>query len=207
MGLSGISVWGSDIGGFFAIGRDLPPELLVRWVQFGAVSAVMRTQRNGVALPPIERPQVEDPDQIENWRRYAKLHTRLYPYMRAAQRTYRRTGMPLMRHLALAYPDRPALAGLEDQFLFGPDLLAAPVLEPGVTERELTLPPGRWIDLWRSARYRDRDGGLTLARARVLKAKRQGDAARPARGAAAARPRRRRAAAPRRRHRHAGEHG
>jgi alpha-glucosidase len=169
MGLSGISVWGSDIGGFFAIGRELSPELLMRWVQFGAVSAVMRTQRNGVALPPIDRPQVEDPDQIANWRRYAKLHTRLYPYTLAAQAQYRHTGMPLMRQLALAYPGRSALAGREDEYLFGPDLLAAPVLEPGARERELALPPGRWIDLWRSARYRENDGGLTLTGAKPIR--------------------------------------
>ena len=57
MGLSGISTWGSDIGGFFAIGtRELSDELLMRWVQFGAVSPVMRMQRNGVAFPEKDRP-------------------------------------------------------------------------------------------------------------------------------------------------------
>ncbi len=105
IGMSGISTWGSDIGGFFALGtRELSDELLMRWVQFGAVSPVMRMQRNGVAFPEKERPQVEDDDQIENWRRYAKLHTRLLPYLQAADRVYRRTGLPIMRHLALVYP-------------------------------------------------------------------------------------------------------
>ena len=106
IGMSGISTWGSDIGGFFAIGeRALSDELLTRWVQFGAVSPVMRMQRNGVAFPEKDRPQVEDDDQIANWRRYAKLHTRLLPYLEAADRVYRRTGLPIMRHLALAYPN------------------------------------------------------------------------------------------------------
>ena len=51
MGLSGVSLWGSDIGGFFALARDqTDPELLKRWIQFGAVSGVMRTQANGFAL-------------------------------------------------------------------------------------------------------------------------------------------------------------
>ena len=51
-GSSGIAFWGSDIGGFFALGtRELTPELLIRWVQLGAVSPVMRTQANGVAVP------------------------------------------------------------------------------------------------------------------------------------------------------------
>ena len=85
MGLSGISTWGSDIGGFFAIGSDaLSPELLARWVQFGAVSGVMRTQADGIAVPEKPRPQVWDADQIDNWRRYTKLRTQLYPYIAAA---------------------------------------------------------------------------------------------------------------------------
>ena len=167
-GLSGVGIWGSDIGGFFALGQnELSPELLKRWVQFGAVSGVMRTQRNGVAVPPRDRPQVSDPDQIANWRRYAKLHTQLYPYLLAAQEDYRRLGLPLMRHLLLHYPTDARAAAADDEFLLGPDLLAAPVLTPGATEREVYLPPGRWVDLWRSARYMQRSGGLRLAKTNV----------------------------------------
>jgi alpha-glucosidase (family GH31 glycosyl hydrolase) len=174
IGLSGVSTWGSDIGGFFALGtRSLSDELLMRWVQFGAVSPVMRMQRNGVAFPERERPQAEDPDQIENWRRYAKLHTRLYPYLEAADRVYRRTGLPIMRHLALAYPTDEGSGAREDEYLFGPDLLAAPVIEPGATERDLYLPPGRWVDFWRALGYDRRSGGLALRRARVLSGRRE----------------------------------
>ena len=56
-----------------------------------------------------------------------------------------------MRHLLLAYPDDPQAAAIEDEFLFGPDILAAPVLDEGQTERAVYLPKGRWVDLWRSA--------------------------------------------------------
>ena len=174
IGMSGVSTWGSDIGGFFALGaRELTPELLRRWVQFGAVSPVMRTQRNGVAFPPKERPQVEDDDQIQNWRRYARLHTRLMPYLEAADRVYRRTGMPIMRHLALAYPSDERSLIQEDDYLFGPDLLAAPVIEPGATERELYLPPGRWVDFWRTLSYREGRGGLRLGRPTILDGRRE----------------------------------
>ncbi len=169
IGMSGISTWGSDIGGFFALGtRELSDELLMRWVQFGAVSPVMRMQRNGVAFPEKARPQVEEDDQIRNWRRYAKLHTRLYPYLEAANRVYRRTGLPIMRHLALVHPGDEGSLAREDEYLFGPDLLAAPVVEPGATERELYLPPGRWVDFWRALDYKPRRGTLRLRRARVL---------------------------------------
>jgi alpha-glucosidase (family GH31 glycosyl hydrolase) len=174
MGLSGVSTWGSDIGGFFALGQNsLSPELLQRWVQFGAVSPVMRTQRNGVAVPSRQRPQVEHDGQIANWRRWAKLHTQLYPYLVAAEREYRATGMPIMRHLALAEPGDPEAVARDDEFLFGPDLLAAPVVAEGARERTLYLPRGTWVDLWRSARYDEPSGGIELGRARLARGGRE----------------------------------
>jgi alpha-glucosidase (family GH31 glycosyl hydrolase) len=171
VGTSGISTWGSDIGGFFALGRNaVTPELLTRWVQLGAVSPVMRTQANGVALPPRDRPQVTDAGQLANWRRYAKLHTQLLPYLTAAHEEYVATGLPVMRHLGLVHPDE---AFPDDQFLFGPDLLAAPVLDPGVTSRKVQLPEGQWVDLWRAVSYRSSDGGLDLRRAELLSGDRE----------------------------------
>jgi alpha-glucosidase (family GH31 glycosyl hydrolase) len=170
-GSSGIGIWGSDVGGFFALGSNrLTPELLTRWVQLGAVSTVMRTQANGVSVPPqSDRPQVLDPGQVANWRRYTKLHTQLYPYLAAALDAYRRRGIPPMRQLALAYPADSRAVAAEDEFLFGPDLLAAPVLEPGATTRSLYLPAGRWVDLWRSAVYREGPGAIALRRARTMR--------------------------------------
>ena len=94
----------------------------MRWVQLGAASPVMRTQANGVAVPAKDRPQVIDPDQIDNWRRYTKLHTQLYPYLTAALKKYRRSGLPPMRHLALAYPKDGQAAAREDEFLLPPKL-------------------------------------------------------------------------------------
>lgn len=171
LGLSGVSTWGSDIGGFFTI--DAPPltgELLRRWVQLGALSPVMRTERDGIAIPrlPRPRPQVEDRGQIANWRRWTKLHTQLYPYLEAAQSAYRRTGLPIMRQLALAYPSDRRAGARDDEYLFGPDLLAAPVLDPGGRTRRAYLPAGTWVDLWRSARYERGSGGLSLTRPRLL---------------------------------------
>ena len=103
---------------------------------------VMRTQANGVAVPSKPRPQVIDPDQLANWRRYTKLHTQLYPYLTAALRTYRRTGMPPMRHLALVYPRDPRAVAREDEFMLGPDLLVAPVLEQGADRARALSPAG-----------------------------------------------------------------
>jgi hypothetical protein len=127
----------------------------------------MRTQANGVAFPSKDRPQVIDDDQIANWRRYTKLRTQLYPYLVAAQKAYRRSGMPLMRHLSLVDAGDPEPARSDDEFMFGPSLLAAPVVEDEARERRVYLPPGRWVDLWRSAKLAG-DGGLRLEHARVL---------------------------------------
>jgi alpha-D-xyloside xylohydrolase len=174
IGMSGVARWGSDIGGYNSFGEQerLTPELLKRWIELGAVSGVMRTKRSGIALPAYERPQVFDPDIIGVWRRYAKLHTQLLPYIQAADAEYRASGLPLMRHGLLTHPGDPRAIRADDQFMFGPDLLAAPVLSPGERRRRLYAPAGRWVDLWRSAGYRESDGSLRLTRASVLPGRR-----------------------------------
>jgi alpha-D-xyloside xylohydrolase len=180
LGTSGISRWGSDIGGYFsAVAGRLTPELLQRWIEFGAVSGVMRTEANGFKLTPYTRPQVTDPAILPLWRRYAKLRTQLYPYLVAADANYRRTGMPTMRALALVYPGDATASGQEDEFMFGPDLLAAPVHQPGQTRRNVYLPAGRWVDFWRALSYQDRDGSLKLRRAPLLKGARSVSLAAP----------------------------
>ncbi len=165
MGLSGVGVWGSDIGGFFSLTAPaLTPELLTRWVQFGAFSGVMRNQADGIGKP---LPQVIDPDQIDNWRRYAKLRTQLYPYIAGAAREYRETGLPMMRAMLLDFPHDRRVAGLEDQYMFGDDLLVAPVIEPGMTTRRTYLPKGKWVDFWRSFSYDEVSGEITAGTAKL----------------------------------------
>ncbi len=162
MGLSGVSLWGSDIGGFFALSeRQTSPDLLRRWIQLGFVSGVMRTQANGFALVPSPRAQIFERDLLPVWTRYARLRTQLYPYLDAAEREYDRSGLPIMRQLALHYPDDPQALAREDEFLFGPDILAAPVLTPGTSRRRVYLPPGRWVEWWRSVAL-DADGAPRL---------------------------------------------
>jgi hypothetical protein len=131
-------------------------------VQLGTVSGVMRTQQDGIAIPEYDRPQVYDPDQIGHFRRYAKLRTQLYPYVVAADREYRKSGLPIMRHLALVDPDDPAGTDRDDTFLFGPDLAVAPVVVPGATTRETYIPRGTWVDFWRAVEYRSADGAFVL---------------------------------------------
>jgi sulfoquinovosidase len=173
MGSSGVSRWGSDIGGFFALSeKQTTPELLSRWIQMGFASGVMRTQGNGFELSEQyagRRAQIIDPEVLPVWARYAKLRTRLLPEIERAERAYERTGMPIMRQLALLFPQDPVAVRQQDDYMFGDSLLVAPVMEPGQTERTVYLPKGRWVDLWRSA-----DAGLKrLKRAKVYKGGRE----------------------------------
>jgi alpha-glucosidase (family GH31 glycosyl hydrolase) len=165
IGMSGVSRWGSDIGGYDTIGDDpqLTPELLQRWIEFGAVSGVMRTKLSGIAIPSYTRPQIFDDGIIGVWRKFAKLHTQLYPYLRAADAEYRATGMPLMRAPALIEPGAPAT---DDAFGFGDALFAAPVVAQGQTVRDVRLPPGRWSQ---GLAYRSKDGAWMAKRAKALR--------------------------------------
>jgi alpha-glucosidase (family GH31 glycosyl hydrolase) len=148
MGLSGVSLWGSDIGGYFALSSpQTTPELLRRWIEVGFASGVMRTQADGFSLGSSPRAEIFDRDVLPVWAKYARLRTQLYPYLAQAERSYDRTGLPIMRQLALAYPADARATARDDEYLFGPDLLAAPVLDQGATTRGLYLPAGRWVDV------------------------------------------------------------
>jgi len=163
MGTSGVGLWGSDIGGFFALfGNSLSDEMLDRWVAFGALSVVMRSQKDGIAVPDTGRPQPWDESHLPVWRRYAKLHTQLYPYLRAALAQYYSGGLPVMRHHVLTNPNDPIATARDDQYMFGPDLLVAPVYQEGASERELYLPSGTWIEWWRSVEYQEAEGSFRV---------------------------------------------
>jgi len=159
MGLSGISYWGSDIGGFHALftaGRT-SPELLTRWLEFGAFSGIMRTEADGFGWPWQTTPKAEvwDPAVEPTWRKMTKLRTQLFPYTWQAANEYQQSGLPMMRHLGLAYPDAPEswgdgpnAAAARFEFMFGPDVLVAPVVDMGTTSRDVWLPPGQWVNFW-----------------------------------------------------------
>ncbi|MFA5786167.1 MAG: TIM-barrel domain-containing protein [Actinomycetota bacterium] len=174
MGLSGVAYWGSDIGGFHPLlhAERTTPELLTRWLEFGAFSGIMRTEADGDARPdvegittyPNERAQVWDPEVQPVWRKFSKLRTQLFPYIWQAAQEYQSTGMPIMRHLALAYPNDPKVYTSESEyeFLFGPDLLVAPVVEDGARERTLYLPQGKWINFWEAVTFDGATGSFDV---------------------------------------------
>ncbi len=166
MGTSGVGIWGSDIGGFFAMfGRSLRRRALRPLDRVWRALDVMRSQKNGVQVPEYDRPQPWDPDHLPIWRQYSKLHTQLYPYIQAAAEEYYATGRPIMQHHILTHPDDANATGRDDQYMFGPDILVAPVYMEGATERELYLPEGVWVEWWRSVRYGEEGGTFSLGAA------------------------------------------
>ena len=173
MGLSGISLWGSDIGGYFSVSTQVPalqPELLKRWIEVGFASGVMRNETDGLAGAgkTQSRTQITDAENLPIWAKYSKLRTQLYPYLSAAEKAYDNTGVPIMRSLMLDYPTDAKAVALQDEYGFGPDFLAAPVLKQGATTRSAYLPKGDWVDFWRSARLNPSTGALEPTGSTVL---------------------------------------
>ena len=148
-GLSGVPYWGSDVGGFFHAVPETG-ELYARWFQLGAFSPVFRSHgwvwREHV--PWAHGPEVE-----AICRRYAELRYRLLPYTYTLAWQAHTLGLPLMRPLVLNYPDDPRVWQLASEFLWGDDLLVAPVTREGATAWPVYLPAGGWFDFWTGARF------------------------------------------------------
>jgi alpha-D-xyloside xylohydrolase len=174
-GLSGIGWWTTDIGGFYDGNGNDPMfrELLVRWFQWAVFCPVTRLHgyrvNNDVAQrdPDPDKPYGEDEEldpkitggdnevwcwgeQVEGILRHCLLtRERLRPYVMRLMAEFSATGAPPMRPLFFDFPDDPAAWGVDDQHMFGPDLLIAPVLEFGARSRSVRLPAGsRWTEVW-----------------------------------------------------------
>ena len=97
-----------------------------------------------------------------------KLHTQLYPYIQAAAHEYYVTGMPIMQHHLLTHPGDAQATARDDQYMFGPDILVAPVYVQGATDRELLyLPEGTWVEWWRTVTYGELGGTFDLGAAEL----------------------------------------
>jgi len=143
MALSAPGVWAHDIGGFY--GPPPSPELYIRWAQFGLLSPLARAH----GTTPRE-PWEFGAAALAIFRRYAKLRTRLAPYLYTLAWEAHDAGLPMLRPLLLHYPDDPIAPLIDDCYLLGPDLLVAPVFSesPAPVARRLYLPPGVWVDFW-----------------------------------------------------------
>jgi alpha-glucosidase len=148
MGLSGFPFVGADIGGF----AEAPTaELYTRWLQAGVFYPFMRT--HSAFGTPDQEPWSYGIAYEEVNRRAIELRYRLLPHLYNVMREAAETGLPAMRPLMLEYPEDGTTYGMDDQFLFGSDLLVAPVLRAGLTQRGVYLPRGDWYDYWSGERH------------------------------------------------------
>jgi len=180
--LSGIPYWGTDVGGFVPT-KEFTAELFVRWFQFGAFCPLFRAHGrtwklrlpwgwntgdpgpveirnyNGAAIPDASELHNDKVEPI--CRKYLELRYRMLPYIYSAVRQCTQSGMPVMRALWLHYPDDPKAVACPDQFLWGRDILVAPVVEKEATTRTVYLPRGTWYDFWTGEKF---DGGREIER-------------------------------------------
>jgi alpha-glucosidase (family GH31 glycosyl hydrolase) len=158
--------WGSDIGGFWPNqANELTGELYTRWFQFAAFCPLFRSHgrtwklhsplgwNTGETGPVESRPlpaesELHNADVEPICRDYLNLRYQLMPYTYTVTREARDTGLPLMRALWLHYPTDSEAVERGDEYLWGRDLLVAPVVEKGAKSREVYLPPGDWYDWW-----------------------------------------------------------
>jgi len=180
--LTGIPYWGTDIGGFVPT-KEFTAELYLRWFQFAAFCPLFRSHGrnwklrlpwgwntgdsgpleinnyNGAAIP--DSSQLHNPQVEPICRKYLELRYRLLPYLYSAVRECATTGMPILRALWLHHPDDPKAVARQDEYLWGRDVLVAPVVEQGATSRKIYLPHGAWFDFWTGERVQ---GGAEISR-------------------------------------------
>jgi alpha-glucosidase len=151
-GLVGNAFSHSDVGGYTSLfGNVRSPELLLRWYELGAFSPVMRTHEGN---RPDDNLQIDsNAELIEGFVRWSKVHAHLAPYVQHLVIEAHATGLPAQRTLFLHYPlDRETFT-IQDQYLYGGDLMVAPVIEAGAVMRKVYLPEGEWRHVWSGADF------------------------------------------------------
>jgi len=160
--VSGIPWWTTDIGGFHGGDPDDPEyrELIVRWFQFGAFCPLFRLHGNREPTMPFGLEQTGGPNEPWSFGQEAYdgiteamfLRERLRPYVMAQMRVAHETGVPPMRPLFVDFPADPRTWEVDDCYMFGPDLLVAPVAQYEARHRDVYLPDGaRWTNAWTGA--------------------------------------------------------
>jgi alpha-glucosidase len=152
-GLLGNAYHHSDIGGYTSLfGNVRTAELLQRWTEMAAFTPVMRTHEGN---RPHDNLQIDQsPEVLAHFARFTRIWCHLAPYLRALSAQAETHGLPLQRPLFLEFPDDPAGYTIQDQYLYGPDLLVAPVHAAGLTNWCVHLPAGvAWTHLWSKTIY------------------------------------------------------
>ena len=176
--LSATPYWGSDIGGFFTT-KEYTGELYARWFQFAAFTPGFRSHgrkwflhrpwgwstgemgpdelgriQQGSVLP--DSSELLNPAIEPICKKYLELRYQLMPYTYSAARENYDTGLPLMRALWLHYPKDSMAVQCGNEYLWGRNILVAPVTEKGASTKKIYLPEGTWYDFWNNRKYEGR---------------------------------------------------
>jgi alpha-glucosidase (family GH31 glycosyl hydrolase) len=162
-GFIGFPTWGSDTGGYYAFSDR---EVFARWLQFSALTPIMEIGGIGSRSPwnmPAE-PRF-DTELIEIYARYVKLHHALIPYTAAQADLAGAQGLPIARAMIFDFPGDARFADSWDQYMYGPDLLVAPIWKSGAREREVLIPAGVWNLYWDQSQSWTGPATITVAAA------------------------------------------
>lgn len=151
-GISGMAFNHSDIGGYTTISSPIKNyhrsrELLYRWMEMSAFTPIFRTHEGN--QPENNVQFYTDAETLDTFARWAKVYAALFEYRKVLAQEASQTGLPMVRHPFLLYPQDPETWGITYQeFFLGDDFLVAPVTEAGATQLKVYFPAGEWVHLW-----------------------------------------------------------
>ncbi|KPF61667.1 alpha-glucosidase [Porphyrobacter sp. AAP60] len=151
-GLVGNAFSHSDVGGYTSLfGNIRTPELLLRWYELGAFSPVFRTHEGN---RPDDNLQIDSSSElIDGFVRWSRVYAALAPYVKHLVTEAQVSGLPAQRALFLHHPDDCETFTIQDQYLYGADVMVAPVIEAGAVMRRVYLPQGAWRHMWSGQDY------------------------------------------------------
>ena len=151
-GLVGNAYSHSDVGGYTSLhGNVRTEELMQRWFELGAFTPVMRTHEGN---RPDDNLQIDStPELLAGFARWSRVHAALAPWVRHLCDEAVATGLPAQRALFLHYPEDRETFTIQDQYLYGADLMVAPVIEEEAVMREVYLPEDEWVHVWTGERF------------------------------------------------------
>ena len=168
--MSGYSTWGSDIGGYqnsniANIPANDRANLFMRWTQFACFTPTMQMHRQVLPQPKgakeelLQYPWGYTAQALANYQFFARLHTRLFPYIYTYAKQASEIGVPILRPLVLIDQDDPQALAVQHAYHFGDEFLVAPIVTLNSNSRQVYLPAGTWVDFWSSAVH---NGGQTI---------------------------------------------
>ncbi|MGH3088883.1 MAG: TIM-barrel domain-containing protein, partial [Rubrobacteraceae bacterium] len=161
-GLSGYGLTHSDIGGYTALNNPIrnyhrSKELFLRWTELAAFTPVFRTHEGN--RPEENHQFYSDDETMRHFSRFAKIYVAWKPYRKRLVEEHAETGLPVVRHPFIHYPNDEEVHELRHQFMVGSELMVAPVLDSNTETAEVYLPAGKWVHLWSGEEHGDPNEG------------------------------------------------